>query len=78
MLILGVDGFIGNALGERLLESGDYEVHGMDIRSDYLEHLLDRLTHREAAEGQDIEGQLAELVGVLLVVEEPTRRLGQT
>ena len=42
VLILGVDGFIGNALGERLLESGDYEVHGMDIRSDYIERLMDR------------------------------------
>ena len=28
VLILGVDGFIGNALSERLLESGKYEVHG--------------------------------------------------
>ncbi|RLC07758.1 MAG: bifunctional UDP-glucuronic acid oxidase/UDP-4-amino-4-deoxy-L-arabinose formyltransferase, partial [Deltaproteobacteria bacterium] len=42
VLILGVDGFIGNALGERLLESGDYEVHGMDIRSEYIERLMDR------------------------------------
>lgn len=42
VLILGVDGFIGNALGERLLESDDYEVHGMDIRSEYIERLMDR------------------------------------
>ncbi len=33
VLILGVDGFIGNALTERLLESGKYEVHGMDLHS---------------------------------------------
>ena len=42
VLILGVDGFIGNALSERLLESGKYEVHGMDLRSNYIQRLLDR------------------------------------
>ncbi|OIP50393.1 MAG: bifunctional UDP-glucuronic acid oxidase/UDP-4-amino-4-deoxy-L-arabinose formyltransferase [Deltaproteobacteria bacterium CG_4_10_14_3_um_filter_60_8] len=31
VLILGVDGFIGNHLSERLLDSGRYEVHGMDL-----------------------------------------------
>jgi len=41
VLILGVDGFIGNALSERLLESGKYEVHGMDLRSDYIQRLLE-------------------------------------
>ncbi len=34
VLILGVNGFIGNALTERLLDGGRYEVHGMDIHSD--------------------------------------------
>ena len=42
VLILGVNGFIGNALGERLLDSGRYEVHGMDLRSNYIQHLLKR------------------------------------
>ena len=42
VLILGVDGFIGNAFGERLLDSGKYEVHGMDLRSDYILPLLDK------------------------------------
>jgi UDP-4-amino-4-deoxy-L-arabinose formyltransferase/UDP-glucuronic acid dehydrogenase (UDP-4-keto-hexauronic acid decarboxylating) len=42
VLILGVNGFIGNALGERLLESGRYEVHGMDIRANYIQRLLGR------------------------------------
>lgn len=42
VLILGVDGFIGNALSERLLESGKYEVHGMDLRSNYIQRLLRR------------------------------------
>lgn len=40
VLILGVDGFIGNALTERLLKSGDYEVHGMDLRSGYIQRFL--------------------------------------
>ena len=40
VLILGVDGFIGNALSERLLKSGKYEVHGMDLRSHSIERLL--------------------------------------
>jgi UDP-4-amino-4-deoxy-L-arabinose formyltransferase/UDP-glucuronic acid dehydrogenase (UDP-4-keto-hexauronic acid decarboxylating) len=42
VLILGVDGFIGNALGERLLESGKYEVHGMDLHSGYVSRLMER------------------------------------
>ena len=39
MLILGVNGFIGNHLSERLLRDGRYEVHGMDIGSDAIERL---------------------------------------
>ena len=42
ILILGVNGFIGSALSERLLESGKYEVHGMDLQSNYCKHLLGR------------------------------------
>ena len=38
----GANGFIGIALSERLLASGEYEVHGMDLRSNYIEHLLGR------------------------------------
>ena len=34
VLILGVNGFIGNALTERLLASDRYEVHGMDLNHD--------------------------------------------
>ncbi len=40
VLILGVDGFIGNALSERLLSSGKYEVHGMDLHSNCVRRLL--------------------------------------
>jgi len=39
VLILGMNGFIGNFLSERLLESGKYEVHGMDIN----DHAIERL-----------------------------------
>lgn len=42
VLILGVNGFIGNALSKRLLQSDKYDVHGMDIRSNYIQHLIDR------------------------------------
>jgi UDP-4-amino-4-deoxy-L-arabinose formyltransferase/UDP-glucuronic acid dehydrogenase (UDP-4-keto-hexauronic acid decarboxylating) len=39
ILILGVNGFIGNHLSEHLLKTGDFEVYGMDINN----HSLDRL-----------------------------------
>ena len=42
VLILGINGFIGSALGERLLASNQFDVHGMDLRSDYVSHLLGR------------------------------------
>ena len=40
VLILGANGFIGNHLSERLLESGTYEVYGMDLSSDSIEPLM--------------------------------------
>ena len=40
VLILGANGFIGNALSERLLDSGRYEVHGMDLNSDAIQRFL--------------------------------------
>jgi len=42
VLILGVNGFIGSALGERLLASGKYDVHGMDLRSNNIASLVGR------------------------------------
>ena len=42
VLILGVNGFIGSHISERLLESGNYEVYGLDLRHNYIDHLLDR------------------------------------
>lgn len=40
VLILGVDGFIGNFLSERLLQSGNYEVYGLDLRCHHTQRLL--------------------------------------
>ncbi|MDD3991994.1 MAG: bifunctional UDP-4-amino-4-deoxy-L-arabinose formyltransferase/UDP-glucuronic acid oxidase ArnA [Desulfobacteraceae bacterium] len=40
VLILGVNGFIGNHLSQRLLESGRYEVHGMDLCATSIQHLM--------------------------------------
>ena len=42
VLILGVNGFIGNHLTERLLASGNYEVFGMDRANNAIERLLDQ------------------------------------
>jgi UDP-4-amino-4-deoxy-L-arabinose formyltransferase/UDP-glucuronic acid dehydrogenase (UDP-4-keto-hexauronic acid decarboxylating) len=41
VLILGVNGFIGNHLSERLLDSGRYIVHGMDLSSDSISRLIE-------------------------------------
>jgi UDP-4-amino-4-deoxy-L-arabinose formyltransferase/UDP-glucuronic acid dehydrogenase (UDP-4-keto-hexauronic acid decarboxylating) len=39
VLILGVNGFIGNFLSERLLQSAHYEVHGMDLYDNAISRL---------------------------------------
>lgn len=41
VLILGVNGFIGNHLTERLLEKSYYEVYGLDISSDAIQRFID-------------------------------------
>jgi len=41
VLILGVSGFIGSHLSDKLLASGKYEVYGLDLQSNYVNHLLD-------------------------------------
>src|SRR5699024_9331168 len=41
VLILGVNGFIGNHLVERLLQDDRFEVHGLDISSSTIGRLLD-------------------------------------
>lgn len=40
VLILGVNGFIGNHLTERLLEDGGYEVYGLDIGSSAVDRFI--------------------------------------
>lgn len=41
VLILGVNGFIGNHLTERLLQDENYEIFGLDIGSDAISRFLD-------------------------------------
>ncbi|RMG54408.1 MAG: bifunctional UDP-4-keto-pentose/UDP-xylose synthase [Gammaproteobacteria bacterium] len=41
VLILGVNGFIGHHLSKRILETTDWEVHGMDMHSNRVSDLLD-------------------------------------
>ena len=40
ILILGVNGFIGNALTRRILTTTDWEVYGLDMSCDKLEHSM--------------------------------------
>lgn len=40
ILILGVNGFIGNALVHRILQETDWEVYGMDLSCNKLEHSI--------------------------------------
>ncbi len=40
ILILGVNGFIGNSLASQILKQKDWEVYGMDIRNDKLDTCL--------------------------------------
>lgn len=40
VLILGVNGFIGNALTDRLLQDDRFEVFGMDLQNDKIQRLL--------------------------------------
>lgn len=40
ILILGVNGFIGHHLSQRILESTDWEVHGMDMNADRVSDLM--------------------------------------
>ncbi|HET7763525.1 MAG TPA: bifunctional UDP-4-keto-pentose/UDP-xylose synthase [Burkholderiales bacterium] len=41
ILILGVNGFIGHHLSQRIVETTDWEVYGMDMQSDRVADLLD-------------------------------------
>ncbi|EKE01368.1 MAG: hypothetical protein ACD_21C00150G0004 [uncultured bacterium] len=41
VLILGINGFIGNQLTKKILADTDWEVYGMDLAANKLEHSLD-------------------------------------
>ncbi|MEA9390514.1 bifunctional UDP-4-amino-4-deoxy-L-arabinose formyltransferase/UDP-glucuronic acid oxidase ArnA [Acerihabitans sp. TG2] len=41
VLILGVNGFIGNHLTERLLQEDNYDIYGLDIGSDAISRFVD-------------------------------------
>jgi nucleoside-diphosphate-sugar epimerase len=41
ILILGVNGFIGHHLSQRILDATDWEIHGMDMQSERVADLLD-------------------------------------
>ncbi|MGH9443377.1 MAG: bifunctional UDP-4-keto-pentose/UDP-xylose synthase [Thermoanaerobaculia bacterium] len=53
VLILGVNGFIGNALTERILTTTDWQVYGLDMSSDKIEPFL------EDRRFQFLEGDIA-------------------
>jgi nucleoside-diphosphate-sugar epimerase len=40
ILILGVNGFIGHHLSQRIMETTDWEVHGMDMNSERVADLM--------------------------------------
>lgn len=40
VLILGINGFIGNHLTERLLRDGNYEIYGLDIGTDAISRFM--------------------------------------
>jgi nucleoside-diphosphate-sugar epimerase len=40
ILVLGVNGFIGSSLTEHVLKNRDWEIYGMDMASDKVEHCL--------------------------------------
>ncbi len=42
ILILGVNGFIGHHLSQRIIDTTDWEVYGMDMQTDRITDLLDR------------------------------------
>jgi len=41
ILVIGVNGFIGSTLLEKILSEKEWEVHGLDIHTNNIEHLLD-------------------------------------
>ena len=46
VLILGVNGFIGHHLSQRILETTDWHVYGMDMMSDRITDLLENKAYQ--------------------------------
>lgn len=40
VLILGINGFIGSTLAEKILQSTNWEIYGLDLTTDKISHLL--------------------------------------
>ena len=84
MLILGVNGFIGNALTERILNTTDWQVSGLDIASDKISPFLGhpRFTYLEgdiAINKEWIEYQVkkCDVVLPLVAIATPTAYVKQ-
>ena len=43
ILILGVNGFIGHHLSQRILADTDWEIYGMDMQEDRIHDLVPKL-----------------------------------
>ena len=41
ILILGVNGFIGHHLSQRIIKTTDWEVYGMDMQTDRIAELME-------------------------------------
>ena len=80
VLILGVNGFIGNSLTERILDTTDWNVSGLDIGSDKIAPFLEnpRFTYLEGditINKEWIEYQIKKCDVVLPLVATRRRRL---
>jgi len=42
VIVLGVNGFIGSHLAERILSTTDWQIYGMDLACDKINHVVDR------------------------------------
>ena len=77
ILILGVNGFIGHHLSQRILAATDWEVYGMDMQSERLADVLgipvDRVSVKaKSPEGLGLVGR-REGIAAMAVVSVETR-----
>jgi nucleoside-diphosphate-sugar epimerase len=59
ILILGVNGFIGNALTRRILTTRDWEVYGMDLYSNKLAFISWKATSASTRNGSNTTSKSA-------------------